>query len=388
MTEYMTNDSLLNSTSSDSSGDDDSSDDSMGDLLMVRYLMANKRYFIDKIPCRTSMLSGKEYILEVLVGNPTRCYEGFRMKPHVFKNLCNRLKMMNLLHDAKDVSVEEGVAMGLSILCHGTRALATLGVDLIKPMNRGDIQPEIESNPKWFSYFQKCIGAIDGSHIAAWAPASKQKTFRGRKATLVTQNIMAVCSHDMMFTFVYAGWEGTANDSRVFIDALTRQTNGFPFPTNDNYYVVDAGYPNIPGFLAPYRGEKYHLNDFRGHGRIRKKYELFNYRHSSLRNIIERAFGVLKARFPILKSIPSYPLRRQKLIPIACCTLHNFIRKEDRADKLFTLYGREGLEVYEEDNLRVVQEGVHIDMSQQSQMSAIRDNIADQLWNDYNNHRR
>jgi hypothetical protein len=32
----------------------------------------------------------------------------------------------------------------------------------------------------------------------------------------------------MMFTFVYSGWEGTANDSRVFYDAVTRPENEFP----------------------------------------------------------------------------------------------------------------------------------------------------------------
>ena len=56
---------------------------------------------------------------------------------------------------------------------------------------------------------QNCIGAIDGTHVAAWAPVSKQKAYRVRKAVLVAQNVMAICSHDMMFTFVYAGREGT-----------------------------------------------------------------------------------------------------------------------------------------------------------------------------------
>ena len=41
---------------------------------------------------------------------------------------------------------------------------------------------------------------------------------------------MCACSFDMMFTFVYTGWEGTANDSRVFVDAVTRPENKFPFP--------------------------------------------------------------------------------------------------------------------------------------------------------------
>ena len=68
------------------------------------------------------MLCGKKYILEVFVGNPTRCYEGFQMAPHVFRNLFDKLKMMKLLRDSRDVSVE-GVAMGLSILCHGLRVI-------------------------------------------------------------------------------------------------------------------------------------------------------------------------------------------------------------------------------------------------------------------------
>ena len=76
---------------------------------------------------------------------------------------------------------------------------------------------------------QKCIGTIDGTHVAAWAPANKQTAFRGRKVQ-VTQNVMCACSFDMMFTFVYTGWEGTANDSRVFLDAIMREENNFPFP--------------------------------------------------------------------------------------------------------------------------------------------------------------
>ena len=66
------------------------------------------------------MQSGKEYIREILCGNPIQCYEAIRMKPHVFLNLCDKLKMMDLLQDCKEVSVE-GLAMSLRILCHGTR---------------------------------------------------------------------------------------------------------------------------------------------------------------------------------------------------------------------------------------------------------------------------
>ena len=60
-------------------------------------------------------------------------------------------------------------------------------------------------------------------------------------------------------------------------------------------------------FSSPYRGERYHAQEYRGQGRQPKNLEeLFNYRHSSLRMTIERCFGVLKNRFPILKLMPSY----------------------------------------------------------------------------------
>jgi len=55
--------------------------------------------------------------------------------------------------------------------------------------------------------------------------------------------------------------------------------------------------------------------------------ELFNLRHASLRNAIERDFGVLKKRFEILSNStgPTYGVKAQKLIIFACCILHNYL---------------------------------------------------------------
>ncbi|KAH1032801.1 hypothetical protein J1N35_044975 [Gossypium stocksii] len=58
------------------------------------------------------------------------------------------------------------------------------------------------------------------------------------------------------------------------------------------YYLVDSRYPQMVGFLGPYRGERYHLPDFhRGNHRVSGKKEIFNYAHSSLRSVIKRTFG-------------------------------------------------------------------------------------------------
>lgn len=59
------------------------------------------------------------------------------------------------------------------------------------------------------------------------------------------------------------------------------------------------------------------------------KEELFNLRHASLRNVIERIFGVLKGRFRILLLATRYSLDIQVRIPSALCAIHNFIRHHD-----------------------------------------------------------
>jgi len=53
--------------------------------------------------------------------------------------------------------------------------------------------------------------------------------------------------------------------------------------------------------------------------------ELFNLRHASARNAIERIFGILKRRFRILHLPPEYSMSIQALIPPALAALHNFI---------------------------------------------------------------
>jgi DDE superfamily endonuclease len=57
--------------------------------------------------------------------------------------------------------------------------------------------------------------------------------------------------------------------------------------------------------------------------------ELFNLRHASSRNVIERIFGILKNRFRILLLPPEYDMGTQARIPPALCALHNFIRHHD-----------------------------------------------------------
>nr|XP_027188922.1 uncharacterized protein LOC113786096 [Cicer arietinum] len=158
----------------------------------------------------------------------------------------------------------------------------------------------------------------------------------------------------------------SAHDSKVFLDAISNPNVGFPWPPRGSFYLVDSGYPYIRGLLPPYRGERYYAQKYKGQGRQpRSPEELFNYRHSSLRMTIERCFGVLKNRFPILKLMSPYKPSRQRLIVIACCTIHNYIRKWNLPDELFNL-------------TRLSDEGA-------VEMTMSRNRIRDRMWVHHHN---
>ncbi|CAL2239045.1 unnamed protein product [Prunus armeniaca] len=131
----------------------------------------------------------------------------------------------------------------------------------------------------------------------------KGSQYIGRKG-IPTQNIMVACNFDMQFIFACAG----------------------------KYYLVDAGYPQISEYLGPYKGERYHLPDFRRGTQPTGSREVFNHVHSSLRSVIERTFGVWKKKWSILRDMPSYPFDKQVKIVIATMALHNYIRRHAQCD--------------------------------------------------------
>lgn len=89
-------------------------------------------------------------------------------------------------------------------------------------------------------------------------PSSKQIPNRGKKI-IVAQNILYACSFDMLFTFVPFDWEGTANDSWIFISAVTNLAHISPNPSEGKYYIVDSSFTSMHGYLIPYKDECYHL---------------------------------------------------------------------------------------------------------------------------------
>jgi hypothetical protein len=197
--------------------------------------------------------SGLEWVERVLL-NRQKCYNMFRMPPNIFHRLHELLlEKYDLASSAKSTSIE---ALGMFLWMVGApqsvrqaedrfersigtvhnmfykvlKSLLKLAADIIKPRD-----PEFRTrhprlmHHRFDPFFKDCIGAIDGTHIPVVVPQQLLVQYMCRKS-ITTQNVMAVCDFDMMFTFVLAGWPGSVHDMRVFDDAMNKYNNAFPHP--------------------------------------------------------------------------------------------------------------------------------------------------------------
>ncbi|KAL4021787.1 hypothetical protein IC575_020604 [Cucumis melo] len=250
----------------------------------------------------------------------------------MFRHSCHLRGPFFGLTSTEVVDVEEMVAMFLHILAHDVknrviqREFMRSGETISRHFNMVllaviRLHDELLKKPQ-----PNCLGALDGTYIKVNVPASDRGRYRTRKGEVAT-NVLGVCDTKGYFVYVLASWEGSAADSRILRDALSRP-NRLKVPKG-YYYLVDAGYPNAEGFLAPYRGQRYHLQEWRGpENAPSTSKEFFNMKHSSARNVIERAFGVLKGRWAILRGKSYYPVEVQCRTILACCLLHNLINRE------------------------------------------------------------
>ncbi|XP_021721845.1 protein ALP1-like [Chenopodium quinoa] len=221
-------------------------------------------------------------------------YQGGRMGLHllIYVAVIVALFLHILAQDLKNRTIQAIFARSAETMSRQfhivLQSILKIGKHYIKQV---DQTTSFAEDNKW-KWFEGVVGALDGTHIKMTVPIEDRPRYRDRKGDLST-NVLAACDSDLRFTYVLPGWEGSVSDPRVLHDAL-RRPNGLKIPRN-KYFLVDLGFSNCEGFLAPYKGTLYHLNLWRGNTPTNYM-ELLNLRHSSARNTIERAFGLLKKR--------------------------------------------------------------------------------------------
>ncbi|XP_066585455.1 putative nuclease HARBI1 [Prorops nasuta] len=147
--------------------------------------------------------------------------------------------------------------------------------------------------------FPGVVRVIDGSHIPISAPIDYPNSYVNRKGfhSVILQGI---CDNNMKFIDVYAGYCGSVHEARVWsvsdIKQSIDQNVDRYFPEN-THLIGDSAYPLL-----------------------------------NTRIIIERTFGLLKARFRKLHFIYMYNTDMVPLLILSCCILHNMcIDCEDEA---------------------------------------------------------
>ncbi|XP_030936489.1 protein ALP1-like [Quercus lobata] len=384
------------------------------DIVLAAYIagcasvIAYIETYMTKVPMHTNIQTGYEWVKYTLNGNEKKCHNVFRMSSHVFRQLCHTLRTRYGYDGTKRVCLEESVAMALVVLGNGmgnrmmqdrfqhsgetvhrhvstviTLLATVMAPDIIKPDDPTfcTVPSHIQGSDRYWPHFMGCIGAIDGVHVPVLLPEKKQHPYRGRKG-VTTVNCMCACDFDMKFTFACVGWEGSAHDTKIFLNCLNNERNNFPKAPPGKYYLVDSGYPMKPGFLAPYKGERYHIPDFQRGSQLHRSEERFNYLHSSLRSVIERTFGVWKNRWKILRCMPGFSIRTQNKIIVATMVLHNFIRIHDDNDVRHSRYARDTYTGSEGGHYDQV--GDVVSYLDSDEMKEVRDYIIESICMDHN----
>ncbi|XP_023729160.2 protein ALP1-like [Lactuca sativa] len=174
--------------------------------------------------------------------------------------------------------------------------------------------------------FPGMIGSIDCTH---WKCKNYLVAWKGQYASghhgspsLVLE---AVASQDLWIWHAFFGVAGSNNDvnvldqSPIFDDLLNGKAPDAPFKVNGNeykygYYLTDGIYPQYSTFVKAFRHP------------VEERDKFFKRRQEGARKDVERAFGVLKAKWHIVEhAARPLDLETLRYIMYACIIMHNMV---------------------------------------------------------------
>ncbi|XP_028048533.1 putative nuclease HARBI1 [Monomorium pharaonis] len=286
----------------------------------------------------------------------------FRMLPEMFEILENRLGQLLLSNEptrGRPIipvriqllstiwllatpdsfrSVSEKFDLGKSSLNACVRRVVKALNSIANEIIKWPIGLELASSKEKFMHLGQTplpgmIGAIDGSYIFIKKPDIEEVAihYKCRKLQYAVV-LQAICDTDLAFIDCFTGYPGSRSSQK--------SPRFFP---EDEFIVGDKAYPCLTWCIPP----------FRNNGRLTQNQKIFNRVISQKRQVIERAFALLKGRFRRLKFLD---MSRLDLIPffiMAACVLHNICLKG--IDNDIGEFIEEGWEPYEgEDNDDIV----------------------------------
>jgi hypothetical protein len=178
-----------------------------------------------------------------------------------------------------------------------------------------------------------CIGVADGTLLPlAFRPSTEDYAdYKGRKM-LYTLTMLVVNDDQRRIRYYNAGWPGSTHDDRVFRNSRIVQHLDDHFRETE-YIIGDSAYGTQNFMVSTYKkpvGAPIHPD-----------HEVFNTKLSKPRVTSEHTIGILKGRFPFLRSIRMRLTGKKSFKKIlryisVCVVLHNFLvgNREDDLDQL------------------------------------------------------
>jgi hypothetical protein len=181
--------------------------------------------------------------------------------------------------------------------------------------------------------FPHCVGIADGTlfPLASEPQTEDAPDYSGRKYGY-SLSTMIICDHKRRIRHYLAGFPGSAHDNRIY--KATKLATEPDLHFSDMEYVIgDSAFENSPFMVSAFKKPT--------GAEIPRNHELFNEKLARLRIISEHTIGILKGRFPWLRSIRfkikegKHSLRNILRMLHATIILHNILAEfgeEDRED--------------------------------------------------------
>lgn len=171
-----------------------------------------------------------------------------------------------------------------------------------------------------------CVGSIDGKHIAIKPPPDSGSLYFNYKH-FFSIVLLALVDANYKFIYVDVGAAGRSGDAGIYGNSTLKHSldnNRLNLPDSGTlkgtstsckfHFIGEDAFGLSEQMMKPYP-----------HRQLEKEKQIFNYRLSRARRVVENAFGILANRFRVFQTAINQPPEKVEMIVLAACCLHNYL---------------------------------------------------------------